>query len=136
MRKLVLLGAAAAVTVAVAVSVPLALASTSGATVTVSEKEFKMSPSVTSVKAGTVTFKIKNKGALDHTFVIVKTSLPASKLPLKNDRVTLKPLKDVGPFKPGKGGTLTLTLKPGKFVLYCNIKAHYKAGQRIAFTVK
>ena len=79
-------------------------------------------PSTTSVKAGKVTFKIKNKGALDHTFVIVKTSLAASKLPVKNDKVTLKPLKDVGPFKPGKGGTLTLTLKPGKYVLYCNIR--------------
>jgi uncharacterized cupredoxin-like copper-binding protein len=133
MRKLVLLGAAAAV--AVAVSVPLALASASSATVTVTEKEFKMTPSAPSVKAGAVTFKIKNKGALDHTFVIIKTSLAASKLPVKNERVTLKPLKEVGPFKPGKTGTLTITLKRGKFVLYCNIKAHYKAGQRVAFTV-
>ena len=134
MRKLVLLGAAAAL--AVAFIVPLALASTSGATVSVTEKEFKVTPSVTSVKAGTVTFKIKNKGALDHTFVVVKTSLAASKLPVKSDRVTLKPLKEAGPFKPGKGGTLTVTLKPGKFVLYCNVKAHYSAGQRVAFTVK
>ena len=133
MRKLVLLGAAAAV--AVAAGVPLALASTTGTVVNVGEKEFKMSPSTTSVKAGSVTFKIKNKGALDHTFVIIKTSLAASKLPVKNEKVTLKPLKDVGPFKPGKGGTLTLTLKPGKYVLYCNIKAHYSAGQRVAFTV-
>lgn len=133
MRKLVLLGAAAAV--AVAAGVPLALASTTGTVVNVGEKEFKMSPSTTSVKAGSVTFKIKNKGALDHTFVIIKTSLGASKLPVKNEKVTLKPLKDVGPFKPGKGGTLTLTLKPGKYVLYCNIKAHYSAGQRVAFTV-
>ena len=132
MRKLVLLGAAA---VAVAVIVPLALASTWGTTVSVAEKEFKVTPSTTSVKAGTVTFTIKNKGALDHTFVIVKTSLAASKLPVKNAQVTLKPLKEVGPFKPGKGGTLTVTLKPGKFVLYCNIKAHYSAGQRVAFTV-
>lgn len=134
MRKLVLLAAAGAA--AVGVAVPLALASASASTVKISEKEFKITPSATSVKAGVVTFKIKNVGALDHTFAIVKTSLPAGKLPVKNDRVTLKPLKDVGPFKPGKGGTLTLTLKPGKFVLYCNISGHYKGGQRIAFTVK
>ena len=134
MRKLVLPAAAAAV--AVAVGVPIGLASTSSrATVTVSEKEFKMTPSTKSVKTGSVTFKIKNVGLLDHTFAIVKTSLPAGKLPVKNNRVTLKPIKDVGPFKPGKGGTLTLSLKPGKYVLYCNIKAHYKAGQHVAFTV-
>src|SRR2546430_10117430 len=53
--------------------------------------------------------------SLDHTFAIVKTKLPAGKLPGKNNRVTLKPIKDVGPFKPGKGGTLTLSLKPGKY---------------------
>jgi uncharacterized cupredoxin-like copper-binding protein len=133
MRKLVLPAAAAAA--AIAVGVPIGLAATSSATVNITEKEFKVLPSTKSVKAGKVTFKIKNRGLLDHTFAIVKTSLPAGKLPVKNNRVTLKPIKDVGPFKPGKGGALTLSLKPGKYVLYCNIKAHYKAGQRVALTV-
>jgi uncharacterized cupredoxin-like copper-binding protein len=134
MHKLVLLAASAAV--AVAVAVPLALASTSASTVSVTEKEFKITPSATSAKAGKVTFKIKNTGALDHTFDVVKTTLPVGKLPVKNQRVTLKPLATSGPFKPGKGGTLTLTLKPGKYVLFCNVKAHYGAGQRVAFVVK
>jgi uncharacterized cupredoxin-like copper-binding protein len=133
MRKLVLPAVAAAI--AVAIGVPLALASFSGTSVGITEKEFKMTPSVKSVKAGSVTFRIKNRGALDHTFAIVKTSLAVGKLPVKSDRVSLKPIKDVGPFKPGKGGTLTLNLKPGKYVLYCNIKGHYSAGQRVAFTV-
>jgi uncharacterized cupredoxin-like copper-binding protein len=133
MRKLVLPAAAAAV--AVAIGVPIALGSSAGTSVNVTEKEFKVTPSVKSVKAGSVTFKIKNRGVLAHTFAIVKTSLPAGKLPVKNDRVTLKPIKDVGPFQPGKGGTLTLNLKAGKYVLYCNIKGHYNGGQHIAFTV-
>lgn len=134
MRKLALL--AASTLAAVAISVPLALASASASTVNVTEKEFKLTPSTTSVKAGTVTFKIKNVGALDHTFVVIKTARAASKLPLKNDRVTLKPIKQAGPFKPGKGGTVTLTLKPGTFVLYCNIAGHYKAGQYARLVVK
>ena len=134
MRKLALL--AAPPLAAAALLVPLALASTSASTVNVTEKEFKLTPSTTSVKAGAVTFKIKNTGALDHTFVIIKTSRPVSKLPLKNDRVTLKPLKEAGPFKPGKGATVTLTLKPGTFVLYCNIAAHYRSGQYARFVVK
>ena len=113
MRKLVLFAAAAAV--AVGIAVPLALASGSASTVKITEKEFKITPLPTSAKAGKVTFKIKNAGALDHTFDVFKTSLSASKLPVKNDRVTLK---------------------PGKYVLLCNISGHYKAGQRIAFTVK
>jgi uncharacterized cupredoxin-like copper-binding protein len=132
MRKLVVLAAAASA--ATAVAVPLALAA--GTTVNVTEKEFKITPSATSAKGGKVTFKIKNKGALDHTFDVYRTSLPVAKLPVKQDRVTLKPLATSGPFKPGKGGTLTVTLKPGKYVLLCNVAGHYKAGQRIAFTVK
>jgi uncharacterized cupredoxin-like copper-binding protein len=132
MRKLAVLAAAASATTAIAV--PLALAA--GTTVNVTEKEFKITPSVASAKGGKVTFKIKNKGALDHTFDIYKTALPVAKLPVKNDRVTLKALATSGPFKPGKSGTLTVTLKPGKYVLLCNVAGHYKAGQRIAFTVK
>jgi uncharacterized cupredoxin-like copper-binding protein len=132
MRKLVLLAAAGLA--AVVVAVPLALGSTS--TVNVTLKEFKVTPSAPSAKAGKVTFKIKNTGALEHEFVVVKTSLAATKLPVKNNVVTLKPLAKVGPFKPGKGGTLSVTLKAGKYVLYCNVKGHYGFGQRIAFTVK
>ena len=134
MRKLVLLVAALAA-VASAVVVPLALGS-SNATVGVTLKEFKVTPSTSSVKAGNVTFKISNKGALDDELVVVKTSLAASKLPVKNQVVTLKPLKKAGPFKPGKGGTLSVALKAGKYVLFCNVKGHYGFGQRIAFTVK
>ncbi len=133
MRKLVLPAAVAAI--GVAIGVPIALASSSGASVGITEKEFKVTPTVKSVKAGSVTFKIKNTGALDHTFAIVKTSLAVGKLPVKNSQVSLKPIKDVGPFKPGKGAMLTLNLKPGKYVLYCNVKGHYSAGQRVAFTV-
>ena len=39
-------------------------------------------------------------------------------------------------FKPGVTKTLTLTLKPGHYVLLCNVPAHYQSGQRIDFTVR
>jgi uncharacterized cupredoxin-like copper-binding protein len=133
MRKLALAVIPAAVAVAAASP---ALASPSASSINVTEKEFKMTPSATSAKAGQVTFKVVNKGALDHTLEIVKTSLAASKLPVKSEKVTLKPLGKAGPFKPGKSGTLKITLKAGKYVLFCNIAGHYKAGQYVAFTVK
>ena len=34
-----------------------------------------------------------------------------------------------------KTGTVTLDLKPGKYVLVCNIEKHYAQGMRSAFTV-
>jgi uncharacterized cupredoxin-like copper-binding protein len=131
MRKLVPLAAAA---VAAAVFAPLALGA--GSTVGITLKEFSVKPSTPSVKAGNVTFKVSNKGALEHELVVVKAALAPNKLPVKNQVVTLKPLKKAGPFKPGKGGTLSVSLKPGKYVLFCNLKGHYSAGQRIGFTVK
>jgi uncharacterized cupredoxin-like copper-binding protein len=130
MRKLVLIGFAA---VALAVLVPTAFAATS---VGVTLKEFKVSPTVSSVKPGKVTFKIKNRGALDHELVVIKTNLAASKLPVKGGKVSLKSVAQAGPFGPGRGSSLTVALKAGKYVLICNVKGHYQAGQRAAFTVR
>ncbi len=58
------------------------------------------------------------------------------KLPVKGAKVSLKPLGRISPLKPGTSKTLRLTLKPGRYVLYCNVAGHYQAGQRIAFTVR
>lgn len=130
MRKLVPIVVAA---VALAVIVPTAFAATS---VGVTLKEFKVSPTVSSAKPGKVTFKIKNRGALDHELVVIKTNLAATKLPVKGGKVSLKPVAQAGPFGPGKGSSLTVSLKAGKYVLICNVKGHYQAGQRVAFTVR
>ena len=115
-RKLVLLAAVLAAVVGVVI--PTALAHTAKTAVAVKLKEFSVTPSPTSVKAGAVVFNVKNTGALAHEFVVVKTNLPVAKLPVKADRVTLKPLGEIGPLKPGKSGVLGFSLKPGKYVLY------------------
>jgi uncharacterized cupredoxin-like copper-binding protein len=134
MRKLILIGGVAIV--AGALAIPGAFGHTAKTMVSVKLKEFKVLPSTASAKAGPVAFKVTNTGALAHEFVIVKTILPANKLPVKANRVTLKPLGKVGPFQPRKGGALVLSLKAGKYVLYCNIAGHYQAGQWARFAVK
>jgi uncharacterized cupredoxin-like copper-binding protein len=135
MRKLVLIGVMAAV--AAALAIPAAFGRSDKTIVAVKLKEFKVLPAPISAKAGPVAFKVKNVGALAHEFVIVKTNLPPGKLPVKANRVTLKPLGKIGPFQPGKGGALVLSLKAGKYVLYCNVAGHYKpGGQYAAFVVK
>ena len=38
----------------------------------------------------------------------------------------IKPiLGEVSELDPGKSGTLTLTIKPGKYLLVCNVPGHY-----------
>ena len=83
---------------------------------------------------------MSNDGKLEHEFVVIKTNLAPGKLPLKGDEAK----EDVGPspgeippsVKPGKTKTLEVTLKPGKYVLICNLPGHYKAGQYTGLNVK
>jgi uncharacterized cupredoxin-like copper-binding protein len=130
-RALVVVGLLAAV------GSGIALASRETAKVGISEKEFKITAATTSVKSGTVTFNVKNIGHLSHEFIVDKTSLKASKLKVKGDVAVLTGVVGkIKPFKPGVTKTLTLTLKPGHYVLLCNVPAHYQAGQRLDFTVR
>ncbi len=125
---------AAATVTAAALAAPSALAA--GSSVGIKLREFKVLPSAASAKAGKVTFSIKNVGTLPHEFVVVKTNLAPSKLPVKNSKAVVKPVGSIKPIGKGKSATLTVTLKAGKYVLLCNIPGHYQAGQFTAFTVK
>jgi uncharacterized cupredoxin-like copper-binding protein len=134
MRKLIASGAA--VVVLAAGGVGAALAMQSAATTKVTEKEFKVTPVPAKVKAGKVTFSVKNVGHLEHEFIVVKTSKPASKLPVKGaTAVVTGKVGALTHVKPGSTKTLTLALKAGHYVLLCNLPGHYKAGQYANFTV-
>lgn len=84
---------------------------TAKTTVAVTASEFKFVLSKRSVAAGTVTFKVVNKGKVPHDFKIAgkKTPLLAS----------------------GKSSTLTVTLKKGKKYPYlCTVPGHAAAGMK------
>jgi uncharacterized cupredoxin-like copper-binding protein len=106
-------------------------------TVRVQLKEFKVVPSVRSVGRGRVVFVARNVGKLKHDFVVLRTNLAPGKLPLVGSRA-----KEVGRqgrtpvFGPGGTRRLALDLKPGKYVLICNVPGHYQAGMRVGFTVR
>ena len=42
---------------------------------------------------------------------------------------------EVSELDPGKSGTLTVALKPGKYLLICNVPGHYSAGMWTEFEV-
>jgi uncharacterized cupredoxin-like copper-binding protein len=84
-------------------------------TITVTMKEFKFILSKTKVKHGSVTLKLVNKGKLMHDFAIAGKK---SKL-----------------IKPGKSGTLTVTLKAGKIAYKCTVAGHAAAGMKGKLTV-
>jgi uncharacterized cupredoxin-like copper-binding protein len=114
-----------------------AYAAASATKVKVTEKEFKLTPSPATVKHGSVTFTLKNTGHLKHELIILKTNVAAGKLPIAGTKAKLvgKVEGKIKPVSPGKSKTLTVKLPAGKYILLCNLPAHYKAGQRSAFKV-
>jgi uncharacterized cupredoxin-like copper-binding protein len=103
------------------------------------EVEWGIKTSTKASHAGKVSFAVRNAGKLTHQFIVLRTNLPASKLPLHGTTVNLKKAgKVLGKISlaPGKNGHISLTLKAGHYVLLCNLAAHYQSGQHAAFQVK
>ncbi len=86
------------------------------------------------VPAGTVTFRVKNASKETiHEMLIApardeKTVLPFVAGENRVDEEASGHLGEVSELDPGKSGALTLDLKPGVYVLFCNIPGHYMAG--------
>jgi len=93
------------------------------------------------LKAGTVTFAVTNASKdLIHEMVLSpvkddKTALPYDEATLKVDEDTAGHLGEVAELEPGKTGALTIDLKPGKYILYCNVAGHYVLGMWTLVTV-
>jgi uncharacterized cupredoxin-like copper-binding protein len=85
-------------------------------TVQATESEFKIELSSTDLKAGKVTFDVKNAGKIPHDLAIKggeKTKL----------------------IDAGGSAQLSVTLKPGKYHLYCTVPGHEAAGMKVDITV-
>jgi uncharacterized cupredoxin-like copper-binding protein len=109
----------------------------SATVVNVKLTEMKILPSTTSVKAGKVTFKVKNAGMALHEVVVIRSNVAPGKLPVKNHQASeAGSIGEVSDLHAGKSGTLTVTMKPGKYILICNLTGHYEAGMYTGFTVK
>ncbi len=104
------LGVAVAVAV-LAFAVPaMAHQSRSTGSVTVTAGDIWFKVSTKSVAAGSVTFKVKNSGKLQHDFKIAgkKTAL----------------------LNGGQSATLTVTLKKGSYPYSCTVPGHAAAGMK------
>lgn len=106
--------------------------------VSITLKEFTIEPAPTSVKAGEVTFTVKNAGAAPHEIVVVKSDADPKKLPVKDglaDEAVNKPLFRTPTIPAGASGSQKVKLDRGKYVILCNVPGHYALGMAVAFTV-
>jgi uncharacterized cupredoxin-like copper-binding protein len=86
-------------------------------TVQVTESEFKIVLPSTKLKAGKITFDVKNDGAVPHDLAIVGMSEKTKQIPEKGS------------------AKLTVTLKAGTYELYCSVPGHKEAGMDLKVTV-
>jgi len=128
----------------------LALAATHGGTATTVKvalapggDPLKLRPSVSTVRAGQVTFLVhnyaniphKSYGVVDaptgHELVVLRTNQPPAKLRTNKagDAIETGRVGKAVALDPGKSGSITLKLPPGNYVLICNLTGHYAAGQ-------
>ncbi len=86
-------------------------------TVQVTESEFKIVLASTDLKAGKITFDVKNDGSIPHDLAIVGMSEKTKEIPAKGS------------------AKLTVTLKAGTYELYCSVPGHKEAGMDLKVTV-
>lgn len=97
--------------------------------------------SKTRVKAGKVTFDVTNTSKDNvHEMVVAaikgkNAELPYSASDSRVEENRIADLGEVSELQPGKSGSVTLDLKPGKYVLFCNVPGHYMDGMWKVITV-
>ncbi|MBI1418654.1 MAG: hypothetical protein GC146_15675 [Limimaricola sp.] len=89
---------------------------------------------VKTISAGEVTFAVTNDSkSTIHEMILSPAPAAGQKLPYDDNMNAVIEdeaghLGEVSELDPGAKGALTVTLKPGKYILYCNIPGHYIMG--------
>lgn len=136
------LRALAALLVVLAAGCSRGNAAPKGTLIKVKLQDFNLTPKVERVPAGFVTFRLYNASASTHEFIVARTDVAADALPLGANGITvnedsrkLHAVADVGDLRLGTTRDLTLNLKAGHYVIYCNLEGHYRGGMHATVDV-
>jgi len=98
--------------------------------------------SVDTVKAGEITFEVLNSSKdVIHEVIITRLRDLTMLFPYNSSESRVDEdkmadiLGEVSELEPSQTGALRLDLKPGKYLLFCNIPGHFMAGMWTIFTV-
>jgi len=97
----------------------------------------------TTVPAGEITFVVTNSSsAIQHELIVANLAGYDNGVPYNADTGRVQEdangmnLGETHRFDAGGKKTVTLTLEPGKYLVYCNIAAHYASGMWTILTVE
>lgn len=116
-----------------------AVSSPSTTAIAATLKEYSIQLSSATAPAGSVTFTVTNSGTMVHEFVVLKTDIAATALPLTNGEVAeanFTKMGEVADIAAGASGTLTVTLAAGHYAIICNLPGHVVAGMVVDLTVQ
>lgn len=106
----------------------------------VQEQDFKIT-APRSLAAGSVVLQVSNAGPDTHELVVVRSN--GSPLPLRRDNLTVdedrllpRTVGGEDDVHPGTHRTWKLVLRPGRYVLFCNMSGHYLAGMHRLLVVR
>lgn len=119
---------------------PTTVAAPAGTKVGVVENHLAVVPDTLSAKAGTITFVVHNDGVARHDFHVLKTDLPAGKLPVQTSEAVvsatgIEAIGQLSAIEAGSSQSLTVDLTAGNYVLICNLPEHYEEGMYVGFAV-
>jgi uncharacterized cupredoxin-like copper-binding protein len=98
--------------------------------------DFFFDPKNATTKAGSVTIDAPNEGKVEHELVLFKTDMDPAKLPTeaggavdeeKLDKVAQE-IGEIADVEPGDSKSGQFDLKPGTYVMFCNLPGHYANG--------
>ena len=103
-------------------------------------KDFKVQPALSSVEDGSITLSVWNEGPTTHEFVVVRSEAAANELPIGADGIRVDedavvPVDELEEIGAKTRGILSLSLSPGRYVLFCNLEGHYLAGMHASLEV-
>lgn len=107
--------------------------------VIVDMKEYSITLNVSSVKAGTVKFGIRNLGTMVHDFDLYKTDRALADLPIDGGSAKVKMdglVKQMLNISANRSTTLSAALAAGRHVIICNVAGHYQLGMRVSLQVE
>ena len=117
--------------------------SSAGSRIDVTMHDFGIKVSRRSVPAGKVVLHVTNNGPSTHEINVDLTNFRAGDFPLKRDGLTVKEdaaglhrIDSIEQINLHRTEDLTLDLKPGRYVLWCNLEGHYLGGMHQSFDVR
>ena len=115
-----------------------------GGNVAVTLKQWSITPTVSTVSGGSVTFTVTNEGTVKHEFVVLQTDTLAADFPITsfegekyrfNEDTAGTNVGETGDMAPAATKTIAIDLQPGHYAFVCNLPGHYGAGMHLDFTV-